>query len=286
MAAASGLDLLKEDERNCLLTSSLGTGQLILDAYSRGVTQIYLFVGGSATNDAGMGILNALGVRALGNDQFLKPIGSSLLELTGFDETKQIIPAAEISFTVVCDVKNLLFGPQGAAFVYAPQKGADSGSVKLLDQGLRNFAQVVLKQQGIRVDNFEGAGAAGGVAAGIKAFYPTNIRSGIEAIIEMVGLAEAVAAADLVITGEGKFDHQTLEGKVVHGVHHLCSQYQKRMAVICGIVDLDPHQLETLNIWKVSSLVRNDTTMEQAIENAFESVSRRAFELLEEIPSV
>ena len=286
MAAASGLDLLKEDERNCLFTSSLGTGQLILDAYSRGITQIYLFVGGSATNDAGMGILNALGVRALGNDQFLKPIGSSLLDLTGFDETKQRIHATEISFTVVCDVKNLLFGPQGAAFVYAPQKGADSRSVELLDQGLRNFAQVVLKQQGISVDNFEGAGAAGGVAAGIKAFFPANIRSGIEAIIEIVGLAEAVAAADLIITGEGKFDHQTLEGKVVHGVHHLCSRYQKRMAVICGIVDLDAHQLETLNIWKVSSLVRNDTTMEQAIDNAFELVSRRAFELLEEIPSV
>ena len=284
MAPASGLDLLKEDERNCLFTSSFGTGQLILDAYSRGVTQIYLFVGGSATNDAGIGILNALGIRALGNGQFLKPIGISLSELTGFDESLQRIPAGGISFRVICDVKNPLYGPQGAAFVYGPQKGADFDAVKLLDQGLRNFAQVVLEKQGISVDNFEGAGAAGGVAAGIKAFFPTSIQSGIEAIIEIVGLGKSVASADLVITGEGKFDHQTLEGKVVKGVHNLCSQYQKRMAVICGIVDLDPHQLETLNIWKVSSLVRNDTTMQQAIDNAFKLVSRRAFELLEEIP--
>ncbi len=283
MAAASGLHLLKEDERDCLLTSSFGTGQMILDAYNHGVNQIYLFVGGSATNDAGLGILNALGINALGNDQFLEPIGSNLIQLTGFDDMQQRIAATEISFTVVCDVKNLLYGPQGAAFVYAPQKGADSRAVEHLDLGLRNFAQVVLTDRGLRVDNFEGAGAAGGVAAGIKAFFPINVQSGIEAIMEMVGLAEAVSWADLVITGEGKFDHQTLEGKVVTGVHNLCNQFQKRMAVIVGTVDLDPHQLETLNIWKISSLVTDGTTMEQAIDNAFELVSRRAFELLDEI---
>ena len=283
MAAASGLHLLKEDERDCLLTSSYGTGQMILDAYNRGVTHIYLFVGGSATNDAGMGILSALGIKAVAHNQILKPIGGNLLKLTGFDDTRQRIPAVEISFTVVCDVKNPIYGFQGAAYVYAPQKGADADAVVLLDQGLRNFAQVVSKEPGIKVDDFEGAGAAGGVAAGIKAFFPINIQSGIEAIIEIVGLEEAVAAADLVITGEGKFDRQTLEGKVVMGVHNLCKQFHKRMAVICGTLDLDTDQLAPLNIWKVSSLVREDTTMEQAIDNAFELVSQRALELLDDI---
>ncbi len=280
LAAASGLHLLKEHERDCLLTSSFGTGQMILDAYNHGVNQIYLFVGGSATNDAGIGILNALGINAVGPDRLLEPIGSNLTKLTGFDETLRRIPAGELSFTVVCDVKNFLYGPHGAAFVYGPQKGADSQAVEHLDLGLRNFAQVVLTNQGLRVDNFEGAGAAGGVAAGIKAFFPINVQSGIEAIIEMVGLAESVSWADLVITGEGKFDHQTLEGKVAMGVHNLCDRFQKRMAVICGTVDLDPHQLETLNIWKISSLVRKDTTIKQAVNNAYELVSMRAFELL------
>ncbi len=281
MAAASGLDLLKSEERNCMLTSSYGTGQLILDAYQRGAVHIYLFVGGSATNDAGMGILHALGIQLLAKDQLLKPIGSSLAALTGFDETEIIVPTTEVSFTLVCDVKNHLYGPKGAAYVYAPQKGADPKAVEYLDLGLRNFAQVVLTQRDISVNDFDGAGAAGGVAAGIKAFYPINIQSGIEAIIEMVGLAEAVAEADLVITGEGKFDEQTLEGKVVKGVYDLCTQYQKRMAVVCGTLDLDPQQLESLDIWKVSSLVRSDTTMDQAIKKAFELVSQRAFGLLE-----
>ncbi len=283
MASASGLHLLKEDERDCLHASSYGTGQMILDAYNHGVTQIYLFVGGSATNDAGMGILSALGIKAIAHHQLLEPIGSNLLELTGFDDTQQRIPAAEISFTVVCDVKNPLYGPQGAAYVYAPQKGADAEAVELLDQGLRNFAHVVSKEPGIKVDDFEGAGAAGGVAAGLKAFFRINVQSGIEAIIEIVGLEEAVAAADLVITGEGKFDHQTLEGKVVMGVHNLCNQFHKRMAVICGTMDLDTDQLALLNIWKVSSLVREDTTLEQAIDNAYELVSQRSFELLHDI---
>ncbi len=245
-----------------------------------------MFVGGSATNDAGIGILHALGIRSLATDQLLKPIGSSLAELTGFDETQIRIPFTEVNFTLVCDVKNHLYGPKGAAYVYAPQKGADPKAVEYLDLGLRNFAQVVLTQRGISVNDFEGAGAAGGVAAGIKAFYPISIQSGIEAIIEMVGLAEAVAEADLVITGEGKFDDQTLEGKVVKGVYDLCTRYQKRMAVICGTLDLNPQQLESLDIWKVSPLVRADTTMEQAIDNAYELVSRRAFELLEDISSV
>ncbi len=282
MAAASGLNLLKEHERDCLLTSSFGTGQMILDAYNRGVNQIYLFVGGSATNDAGIGILNALGINAVEHGQLLEPIGSSLIKLTGFDETQRRISAADISFTVVCDVKNILYGQHGAAYVYAPQKGAGSKAVEQLDLGLRNFAQVVLRDRGLRVDNFEGSGAAGGVAAGIKAFFPITVQSGIEAIMEMVQLSQAVSWADLVITGEGKFDHQTLEGKVVMGVHNLCNQFQKRMAVICGTVDLSPHQLETLNIWKISALVTEDTSIEQAIDNAYELVSIRAFLLLAE----
>lgn len=279
MASASGLDILEEAERDCMQTTSFGTGQLIMDAYNRGARHIYLFVGGSATTDAGIGILSAMGIKVLGGNKQLSPVGSSLIDITGFQIVNLI---NDIRITVVCDVSNPLYGPDGAAVVYGPQKGADAAAVAHLDRGLRNFAEVVQKECGREVSNFEGAGAAGGVAAGIAAFYPTIIKSGTAAVIEIVGLKEKVATADLIITGEGKLDHQTLQGKVVKGVQDLCNQHLKKVCAICGILDLDADQTKALGLWKIKPLVRKGTTLKEAIANAYELVSSRAFELLEE----
>ena len=278
LSAASGLELLTVEERNCLVTSSYGTGELILDAFDRGLRNIFLFVGGSATNDGGIGILDALGIHAVNDAGPLVPVGKSLPEITGFDDSA--LKVEGMGFTIVCDVQNPLFGPQGAAYVYAPQKGATPQAVTTLDQGLQNMARVIKGARGIRVDDFPGSGAAGGVAAGIKAFFPTKIQSGFGAIMEIVRLEAAVAAADLVVTGEGKFDKQTLQGKVVKGVYDLCQKSSKPLAVICGVLDLDARQLQELDFWKVKPLVKEGISVETAQANAFNLVSQQAFELL------
>jgi glycerate kinase len=278
LAAASGINLLSEQERDCLATTTFGTGQLILDAVSRGLKQIFLFVGGSATNDGGIGILSALGIKALGDRGVLPPKGASLSRITSFDSSGCMVD--DIHFTVVCDVMNPLYGPTGAAFVYAPQKGADEAAVELLDRGLRNLAKVIHENHGKKVDDFEGAGAAGGIAAGLKAFFPVIVKSGIESIMEIVKLSSAIESADLVITGEGKFDHQTLQGKVIKGVYDLCRVNERKLAVICGVLDLDETILKSLDFWKVKALVRSGISKEQAMQDAFDIVSQRAFEII------
>ena len=279
MSAASGLELLAAEERHCMITSSRGTGQMMLDAYDKGIKNFVLFVGGSATNDGGIGILDALGVHAFGAAGPLSPVGKSLPEITGFDDSGCLVKGIEV--TVVCDVQNPLFGPQGAAFVYAPQKGATPHELAFLDDGLQNMAHVVKSTRNISIDDFPGAGAAGGVAAGIKAFFPIKIQSGFGTIMQIVGLEAAVDRADLVITGEGKFDHQTLQGKVVKGVYDLCQQASKPLAVICGVLDLEQEELEPLDMLEIKPLVNEKVSIEQAQANAFQLVSQRAFELLE-----
>ncbi|MDH3712200.1 MAG: glycerate kinase, partial [Cyclobacteriaceae bacterium] len=267
-------------ERNCLNTSSLGTGELIWDAIDKGARQIYLFIGGSATTEAGLGILQALGINAINKGQILPPVGSSLVDITEFDTSGLKIEPQELEFIVVCDVRNPLYGPQGAAFVYAPQKGADQQAVHLLDKGLRNFADIIRQQRGLNVHDFEGSGAAGGIAAGIKSFFPARIQRGIDTIMELVDLRTALSRADLVITGEGKLDGQTLEGKVIAGVHGLCKIAGKKLAVICGSSTLTPEQTRDMGFWEVQPLVKDDIPMQEALDNAFELVSKRAFELL------
>jgi glycerate kinase len=280
MAQASGLDLLEVKERNCLFTSSYGTGQLIRDASQRGIRKVFLFVGGSATNDGGIGVLDALGIHPLGTQGRLSSVGKSLWQITGFEESLQKVHG--LDFTVICDVLNPLYGPDGAAYVYGPQKGADKESVVLLDRGLQNLAKVVWESRKIRIDDFEGAGAAGGIAAGLKAYFDIRIQSGFDAISEMTGLSDILSASDLVITGEGKFDGQTLQGKVVKGVYDLCQRTGRQLAVICGVLELDPEMVSSLDIWKISPLVGKDTTMDQAQNNAYELVSQRAYELFQE----
>ena len=217
MATASGLQLLTQDERNPLLTSTLGTGELLADAKARGVTTALLAIGGSATNDGGIGMATALGWKFLdGNGNAVKPDGDHLQQIA------KIVPPASLPFEkveVLCDVTNPLYGPTGASWIYGPQKGGNKESLTQLDDGLRHLARLVEEQLGKPgLAETPGAGAAGGLGFGGMAFLNATLKRGIEMVLDLVGFDAAVERADLVITGEGHIDGQSLQGKLIQGV--------------------------------------------------------------------
>lgn len=218
MAAASGLPLV-EEEKNPRLTSTYGTGELMLDALQRGCNKLIIGIGGSATNDGGIGMAAALGVKFL--DQEGNPIalnGEGLGQLRRIDVSEKDPRIDRCQVLVACDVDNPLYGEHGAAYVFAPQKGADQAMVEDLDQNLQNYAAVLQKDLGLSVQEIAGAGAAGGLGAGLVAFTPAQLKPGIEIILDAVSFSAIIADADLIITGEGKIDGQSLRGKVPIGI--------------------------------------------------------------------
>lgn len=283
MAAASGLPLLKHEERNCLHTTTYGTGELILDAIQKGVQHIYLFVGGSATNDAGIGMASALGYKFLDEKGHeINPVGQELNNLSSINKDSLKFNPYKVGFSVVCDVKNPLYGPEGAAYMYGKQKGADDQAMELLDKGLRQFAKVVQGDFGIDLADLEGAGAAGGIAAGAVVFLGAGIEPGIQTIQEITGYRKKLEGVNLIITGEGKLDLQTVHGKVVHGVDQMSSLYQIPYAVVCGVAEDLPHVQQVLNAWKIVQIKTPEISLESAINEADVHVERLAFELMRE----
>lgn len=219
MASASGITLVDENERNPMRTTTFGVGQMILDAARRGCRHIMIGLGGSATNDGGMGMLSALGVRFLDSAGVeLEPVGCNLMNVSRIDTSGMPELVRSLKVTVACDVDNPLYGPDGAAYVFAPQKGADPAMVKSLDRGLRNYARVVSEAVGKDVAVVRGAGAAGGMGAAFAAFLNSEIKRGIDVILDAAGFDELLKDATLVITGEGSMDRQTLMGKAPAGV--------------------------------------------------------------------
>ena len=219
VAAASGLTLVSETEREALRASSTGTGQLIRDALEQGCRDFIIGLGGSATTDAGKGLLEALGVRFLDeNGRELGAGGGTLCNLATVDISSMDKRVAECRFTAACDVENTLFGENGAAFVFAPQKGASPDEVKALDAGLHRFSDCTLRELGHDISMLPGGGAAGGIGAALVAYLGAELRSGIGLAIEVVKLAHRLDGADLALTGEGKIDRQTLMGKLPMGV--------------------------------------------------------------------
>jgi len=218
MAAASGLPLV-EAEKNPCLTSTYGTGELILDALNRGCNKLIIGIGGSATNDGGIGMAAALGVKFL--DEAGKPVslnGEGLAQLRRIDLSEKDPRIDQCQILVACDVDNPLYGENGAAYVFAPQKGADRAMVEYLDQNLQNYAAVLQKELGLSVQEIAGAGAAGGLGAGLVAFTPAQLKPGIEIILDAVQFGAVITDADLIVTGEGKIDGQSLRGKVPVGI--------------------------------------------------------------------
>lgn len=280
MAAASGVQLLNKDERKPMQTTSLGTGELINDAVQKGATNIYLFVGGSATNDAGMGITQALGFHFLDDqDNKLKPIGANLSKVKKITNTGSI-DFDRIKINVLTDVSNPLYGDNGAAFVYASQKGANDSEVVELDKGLRNFSNILKQNYGRDISAVPGSGAAGGVGAGLSVLCNAEIKSGINSIFNILDLEKFIKANDLIITGEGKLDKQTLEGKVVKGVMDRCKKINKPLGIICGDIDLSEEELNRLYFSMIKSLVIKGITKDEAMENSYQYLVRRAEEFI------
>lgn len=243
MASASGLPLLTPAERNPMKTSTFGTGQLIADALNKGCRKFLVGIGGSATNDAGMGMLQALGVRffdAEGN--LLQGKGESLELVQSIDRNSLCEGLTDSEFIVACDVDAPLYGQKGAAYVFAPQKGADPDMVQQLDMGLKHFSGKVLSYN-ITSDDLShvaGAGAAGGLGFGFIAFLNARLERGIEMVLDAIGFDSIIEKADLIITGEGRIDSQTLTGKTPFGVLQRAKKQDIPVVAIGGAVALDP----------------------------------------------
>ena len=219
MASASGLPLLKPEERNPMKTTSYGTGHLIANAINQGCRKFLIGIGGSATNDGGTGMLRALGFRFIDKEGHELTGGGEILEhIHRIDNTLALSQLNECLFTVVCDVNNPLYGPNGAAHVFAPQKGADQEMVALLDKGLRNFAEAILRFNAKDIARVPGAGAAGGMGAGLMALLNARLTKGIDVVLDAIHFDDLIMGSDIVVTGEGRIDYQTLMGKAPGGV--------------------------------------------------------------------
>ncbi|MBC7922566.1 MAG: glycerate kinase, partial [Ferruginibacter sp.] len=281
MAQASGLHLLAPAERNCFRTTSLGTGELIARALELGATRLVLGIGGSATNDGGMGMAAALGYRfldAAGGP--LSPVGSNLIHLARVDDAGLRFNFAAVDVRVACDVDNPLTGPEGASRVYGPQKGASAGEIEQLDAGLKNFARVVERQFGKAVEHVPGAGAAGGMGAGAILFLNARLVSGTELVLEQTGFEKQLEEVQLVITGEGKIDGQSLRGKLIQGIVERAARRGIPVAALCGILEATPGQIKALGLQFAASILREPCSLETAMQRSYEGLCHAAFNLV------
>ena len=240
MSQASGLTLLQAAERNPMLTSTYGFGEMIADALDKGARRFIIGIGGSATNDAGIGMLEALGYRFTDKDgHLLKACGASLSKVSRIDFLNVNPYLKEAEFMVACDVDSPFCGPDGAAYVYAPQKGATPEMVVELDAGMRHFAEILSQTESVGNVDSPGAGAAGGLGGALKAFLKAEIRRGADIVLDAVGFDDAVKDADLVITGEGRIDSQTMTGKLPYVVAERAASRNIPVVAICGCAEVD-----------------------------------------------
>ena len=274
-AEASGLALLEAKERNPLIASSYGTGELMLAAVRSGAKRIIVGLGGSATNDAGAGLLQALGVRLLdknGND--LAHGGAALANLTTIDISTMDPALKNVAITAACDVTNPLTGPTGASAVFGPQKGASKDDVATLDAALAHFAQVIDSQLGVAVNDVPGAGAAGGIGAALKGFLNAEFRPGIAIVIEQSGLDAAAQWADVVFTGEGSIDFQTKFGKTPAGVAETAKRHGKPVIAVAGHIGTGIDELHEVGIDAVFDIAPGAASLSELLADAAANVTR------------
>ncbi|MEO3990664.1 glycerate kinase [Pseudocitrobacter cyperus] len=269
MAAASGLELVPADKRCPLTTTSWGTGELIRHALDAGVKHIIIGLGGSATNDGGAGMVQALGVKLLTADnQAIAPGGAGLETLAHIDIRELDTRLAECRIEVACDVTNPLTGEEGASAVFGPQKGATAKMITRLDAALTHYAQCLKRDLGIDVLQLEGGGAAGGMGAALYAFCGAELRPGIEIVTDALHLDKLVADADLVITGEGRIDSQTIHGKVPVGVARVAKRYHVPVIAIGGSLTPDVGVVYEHGLDAVFSVLYRICTLEDALRDA------------------
>ncbi|MFF2592617.1 glycerate kinase [Priestia megaterium] len=277
MAAASGLHHVSMDERNPLITTTRGTGELILKALDHKVKYIIIGIGGSATNDGGAGMAKALGAKLLdANGAEIKEGGGSLDQLTAIDLTNLDSRLAEVKVEVACDVDNLLTGKTGASAVFGPQKGATPDMVKQLDRNLAHYAAVIEKEMDIHIQNVPGAGAAGGLGGGLLAFLSAELKPGVDIVIKATELENYIKDADLVITGEGRIDGQTIYGKTPIGVAKTAKKHSVPVIAIAGSIGAGSEAVYEHGISALFSVVPGAVDLSEALEKADENIERTA----------
>jgi len=273
MARASGIELLKQNERNCLITSTYGTGELINNALKKGAKEIILTVGGSATNDAGIGMATALGYEFVNEkSKILAPIGENLAEISLINIEKIHPKLSQTKFIVATDVSNPFYGKEGAAYVFSPQKGADNQAVKILDLGLQNLNQLIKKDFNIDLQTVSGSGAGGGIGGGAVAFLKAEIKSAAQWILEINQIESKLKNVDLLITGEGKIDSQTWKGKLISQLVLQAETTETPVILVCGTL----HDVESIiaqhEILYAASILNEPMNLQKALENASELV--------------
>ncbi len=267
MAAASGLPLLSPDERNPLKATTFGTGELIKDALEKGCREFIIGIGGSATNDAGTGMLSALGYIFLDeNGNELEPNGENLINIKSFKDDKVMKEVSEAKFLIACDVDNPFYGTNGAAHVYGKQKGATGDIIKILDDGMRNFSNVIEKIKKTDISNISGSGAAGGLGGAFTAFFNSELKPGIDIITEKIELENKINSSDYVITGEGRIDFQSAMGKTPSGVAKLAKKYGIPVIAIGGSVDDEIGNIYDCGITAAFSIIDSPMTLGEAMD--------------------
>lgn len=277
MAQASGLALVPPEQRNPLLTTSRGTGELILHALEKGAQNIIIGIGGSATNDGGAGMVQALGARL--TDEAGEEIGfggGSLLQLRNIDISNMDSRLAHCVINVACDVTNPLLGEYGASRIFGPQKGATESMIRTLDYNLDHFADIIKSALNVDVKNVPGAGAAGGMGAALMSFLGAELRSGIEIVTEALNLEEHIHDCTWVVTGEGRLDSQSIHGKVPVGIASVAKKYHKPVIGIAGSLTKDVAVVHQYGIDAVFSVLSSIGSLEEAFRGAFENIYRES----------
>jgi len=284
LAKASGLDLLSKNDYNIMKGSTFGTGLQIKDALKKGAKKIYIGLGGSATNDAGIGIAAALGYKFIDiNGKELAPCGESLIKIDSIVKPTNN-DFKNVQFVAVNDVKNVLFGKQGAAYIYAKQKGATNKDIAILDAGLRHLNNCVIDFFGTNFSQIEGTGAAGGAAYGLKAFLNAKFISGIDFILNQSTYLQSVKKSeiDLIITGEGCIDQQTLQGKLVCGVANWAQKQKIPVIAVCGKNTLSNQSATALNLLKIIEISDNSKSLDYNMKYAAKLAENTIFEFIKQ----
>jgi len=282
MAAAAGITLVSGDEKNPLHTTTYGVGELIKDAINRGCRHFIIGIGGSATNDGGVGMLSALGVQFLDKDNQPIALGAQgLKELCKISTENIISELKECTFSIACDVKNPLCGENGCSRIFAPQKGATPDMIDLMDAWLNNYAEITKSVSDKGDKDFEGAGAAGGLGFAFLAYTNASLKSGIDIVLEEIKLEEKIRLADVVVTGEGRLDSQTVMGKAPIGVAKLAKKYGKKVIAFSGCATDDADICNEHGIDAFFPILRSVTTLEEALDksNAYDNLRATAYQV-------
>ena len=284
MAAASGIELLSAKERNPLITSTFGTGLLIKAALDEGYTNIVVAIGGSATNDGGAGMAQALGFGLYDAEGSPLPLGGGSLHLLHSIDSYNVHPLLnKADITVACDVTNPLLGPAGATYVFGPQKGATPEILDILEANLQHFSKVIHRDLRVKVSDMPGAGAAGGLGAGLLAFCNAHMVSGFELVSQLTQLEEHIRKASLVFTAEGKIDSQTAHGKTISGVARMAQRHGVPVIALAGMIEGDLTELYSLGLTSAFAIADHPMSLEESKSRASELLEKRTEQIMRTI---